>query len=283
MSHFVSTQWLADHLDDPDVQIIDASWHMPASGRNAKAEYRDGHIPGAVFFDIDAVADKNTALPHMLPDAETFGEMAGALGIASDKTLIVYDEHGLFSAPRAWWTFTVMGAKAVKILEGGGPRWRAENRPLETGPARAAPATFVAHLHTGAVADFAQVRAASDAGHQILDARAAPRFAGDAPEPRPGLKSGHIPGSANLPFDALIENGRLKPGADLEKIIRQAGIDPARPVITSCGSGVTAAVLALALDTVGTGEVALYDGSWSEWGGRDDAPVETGPARSGGA
>lgn len=283
MSHFVSTQWLADHLENPDIQIIDASWHMPASGRNAKAEYREGHIPSAIFFDIDAVTDKSTGLPHMLPDAKTFGEMAGALGIASDKTLVVYDEAGLFSAPRAWWTFTVMGAHAVKILEGGGPQWRSENRPLESGDPDAAPARFSARLHTGAVAGFEDALAASRSGGQILDARAAQRFAGEVAEPRPGLKSGHIPNSRNLPFDTLIENGRFKSDAALEKAIKEAGIDPARPVITSCGSGVTAAVLALALDTVGTGKVALYDGSWSEWGARLDAPVETGKPGSGGA
>ncbi|AEQ52277.1 3-mercaptopyruvate sulfurtransferase [Pelagibacterium halotolerans] len=279
MSHFVTTQWLADHLDDPDIQVIDASWHMPNSGRDAQAEYEAGHIPGAIFFDLDKNADTSSGLPHMLPDADTFSAMAGALGIASDKTLVVYDEAGLFSAPRAWWTFTVMGARVVKILEGGGPKWRAEDRPLESGESIAPRATFDAKFDNAAVAGFEQVLAASQAGQQILDARGAARFTGDTPEPRAGLKSGHIPQSRNLPFDALIENGTLKPDAELEKAIRAAGIDPAKPVITSCGSGVTAAVLALALDTIGAEKVALYDGSWTEWGGRDDAPVQTGPAR----
>lgn len=283
MNYFVSTDWLAAHLDDPAVEIVDASWHMPNTGRDGRAEFEQGHLPGAVFFDIDAVADTSGGLPHMLPDEKTFGEMAGALGLSADKTIVVYDEHGLFSAPRAWWTFTVMGVREVKILEGGGPRWRAEGRPLETGSASPIPARFEARLDAEAVAGFDQVLAASTAGDQILDARSQARFTGEAPEPRAGLKSGHIPASRNLPFDKLIENGALKSDAQLETIIREAGIDPTKPVITSCGSGVTAAVLALALKTVGADRVRLYDGSWTEWGGRDDAPIETGPARSGGA
>ena len=283
MNHFVSTDWLAARLDDHSIQIVDASWYMPNTGRNARAEFSESHIPGAVFFDIDAVADTGSGLPHMLPDEKTFGEMAGALGLSSDTTIVVYDEHGLFSAPRAWWTFTVMGAREVKILQGGGSKWRAEGRPLEAGEAKAEPARFDARLHAGAVANFDEVLAASNAREQIVDARSQARFTGEAPEPRAGLKSGHIPASRNLPFDTLIENGALKSDAELERIIRDAGIDPAEPVITSCGSGVTAAVLALALDTVGAGKIRLYDGSWTEWGGRDDAPVETGPARSGGA
>ncbi len=278
MSNFVSTQWLAERLSDPDVVIVDGSWHMPNSGRDARAEFTAGHIPGAVYFDIDAIADTASDLPHMLPDAETFSAKAGALGIASDKTIIVYDETGLFSAPRVWWTLRVMGAQDVRILEGGGPKWRAEQRPIEAGEARPEPATFTVRFDADAVADVEQVKRASMAHDQILDARPAARFTGETPEPRQGLRSGHIPNSANLPFSALIEDGKLKPEAELKAAIKAAGIDTQKPVITSCGSGVTAAVLALALDTVGAKDVALYDGSWTEWGGRDDTPVASGGA-----
>ncbi len=275
MSHFVTTQWLYDNLNNPGFVVVDGTWHLPNSGRDASAEFQAGHIPGAVHFDIDTIADKSSGLPHMLPDAASFARMAGQLGIASDKTIIVYDEYGLFSAPRVWWTLKVMGARDVKILEGGGPKWRAENRPLQTGPARPEPARFQAALDEQAVADFSAVLAATNSGNQILDARPAARFSGSAPEPRPGLRAGHMPGARNLPFSDLVEDGRLRPREQLEVAIREAGIDPSRPVITSCGSGVTAAVLALALDIIGASRVMLYDGSWAEWGSREDAPVET--------
>jgi len=274
MSHFVSTDWLAEHLGDPDIVVIDGTWHLPNLGRDAAAEFETGHIPGAVHFNIDAMADTSSGLPHMLPDAQGFAQMAGALGIASDKTIVVYDEHGLFSAPRVWWTLKVMGARDVKILEGGGPKWRAENRPLESGPANPAPAAFEAKKNEDAITGFEAVLAATRSGAQILDARPAPRFSGAAPEPRPGLRAGHIPGSRNLPFTDLVADGKLKSPQEIESIIAEAGIDPAQPVITSCGSGVTAALLALALDVIGASKVVLYDGSWAEWGSREDAPVE---------
>lgn len=279
MTRFVTTQWLADNLNNPDVQIVDASWHMPNAGRDAHAEFVAGHIPGAVFFDIDAIADTSSGLPHMLPDAETFGKMAGALGLSEGKTIVVYDEHGLFSAPRVWWSLATMGARDVRLLEGGGPKWRAENRPLETGESKRAPTAFRARLKPGAVASFEDVFAASKAGGQIADARPAPRFAGEVPEPRPGLAAGHIPNSASVPFGELIADGRLRSTGEIAGTFARAGIDPQKPVITSCGSGVTAAVLALALDSIGAPDVALYDGSWSEWGARPNAPVETGKSR----
>lgn len=276
MSHFVSTAWLNEHLDDPSIVIVDSTWYLPNAGRNAAAEFEEGHIPGAVHFDIDAIADTSSGLPHMLPSAQDFAQMAGALGMASDKTIIVYDEHGLFSAPRVWWTLKVMGAKDVRILEGGGPAWRAENRPLATGPATPTPATFVAQKDEDAVAAFEAVLAASGSGRQILDARPAPRFSGASPEPRPGLRAGHIPGARNLPFSELIADGKLKSEHELRTILSPTGIDLSQPVITTCGSGVTAAVLTLALDVLGASRVMLYDGSWAEWGAREDAPVEQG-------
>jgi len=271
---FVTTDWLAEHLTDPDLAVVDASWYLPAAGRDAHAEYLAGHIPGAVFFPIDEIADKTTDLPHMLPAPRDFAQAVGAMGITETMTIVVYDEAGLFSAPRVRWTFRAMGAADVRILEGGGPKWRAEGRPIEAGPVSRPVREFKARFVPEMVADFERVSArVRDRAAQIADARPQARFLGQAPEPRAGLKAGHIPGSASLPFTQLVRDGRMKPAEELKAEIAAAGIDSDKPVITTCGSGVTAAVLALALEIAGARDVALYDGSWAEWGGRDDAEV----------
>lgn len=266
-SPFVSTQWLAANLGAPGIVVVDASWHMPNSGRDGAREFLAEHIPGAVHFDIDAVADHSTALPHMLPDAHAFAVAAGALGIGDGLKIVVYDSAGLFSAPRVWWTFRVFGAGDVKILDGGLPKWKAEGLPLEDGPSRRLPATFTARFDHSLVADITRVDQALKSGAaQVLDARQEARFRGEAPEPREGLPSGHMPGSLNLPHGRVVADGRLRPAEEIRAAVEAAGLDLSRPVITSCGSGVTAAILWVALESIGKTPQALYDGSWTEWG-----------------
>jgi len=276
MDAVVTTEWLAKHLGEPDVRVLDGTWHMPQLKRDPRAEFADAHIPGAAFFDIDAIADHSTALPHMLPDAATFARAAGALGIGSGDRVVVYDVRGVISAARVWWTFRAFGHDTVAVLDGGLRKWRAEGRPVESGTPAPAARAFKATPRPELVRDFDAVRAniASRAA-QVLDARSAGRFAGTEPEPRAGLRGGHIPGSLNLPYDSLYRaDGTLQSPEELRAALQGAGVDLARPVVTTCGSGVTASVLALALYLVGRRDVAVYDGSWSEWGGRPDTPIE---------
>lgn len=273
-SPFVTTQWLAEHLTDANVVLVDGSWHMPATKRDPHAEYLAGHLPGAVFFDVDGIADKSTDLPHMLPSPNDFGRMVGALGISEDMTIVIYDEIGLMSAPRVWWTFTTMGAKDVRVLEGGAPKWRAEKRAIEVGAVTRKPRPFHARFNAARVADFDTVQKRSrDHAVQIADARSAERFAGTAPEPRAGLRSGHIPNSLNVPVSLLTADGKIRPVDELKTLFAESGVDLGKPIITSCGSGITASTLALALEMSGAKSVAVYDGSWTEWGGRKDAEV----------
>jgi thiosulfate/3-mercaptopyruvate sulfurtransferase len=281
MSGVLTTpEWLDNHLQDADLAVIDASWYLPADGRNPRAEYLGGHIPGAVFFDIDAIADHSTGLPHMLPTAEAFSAAMGQLGLSEDLRYVVYDSAGIFSAARVWWTLQVFGVESVTVLAGGLPRWKAQGRRLETGAVHRGPRTFVARLDASAVADLTTVARALESGEaQVVDARSAARFSGEAPEPRPGLPSGHMPGSVNLPYQALLDDGDLLSPEDMARAFKQAGVDLEKPVITSCGSGVTAAILALAAQSIGHPVAALYDGSWTQWASRPGAPVEAGPPR----
>lgn len=273
----VSTQWLEDHLAAPDVVVVDGSFYLVTQKRDAREEYLAAHIPGAVFFDIDAISDHTNPLPHMLPSAEAFSSAMRALGIGDGETLVIYDGLGLYSAPRVWWTFRAFGVREVYILDGGFPKWKAEGRPIESGEVKRMPRHFTARLDHGMVADVADVQKAL-ASHttQVVDARAADRFRGEAPEPRPGLRAGHMPGALNVPYAALLEDGRLRPREELAAAFAAGGVDTDKPVITSCGSGVTAAILTFALDALGKEQTSVYDGSWTEWGSREDLPVAKG-------
>lgn len=274
----VSTDWLAAHLRDPDLRILDASWYLPDAGRDPRAEYTAAHIPGARFFDIDEISDQRSALPHMAPPTEKFMSRMRAMGVGDGHQVVIYDGAGLFSAARVWWTFRLMGKTDVAVLDGGFPKWRAEGREVED----LAPIVKDRHMTVSRqnqlVKDVTQVAHSSKLREaEILDARSSARFKGEAPEPRPGLRAGHIPGSKNLPFATLLNaDGTMKSVADLRATFEAAGVNLTKPAITTCGSGVTAAILSLALERIGHRNHSLYDGSWAEWGMYDDLPVEKG-------
>jgi thiosulfate/3-mercaptopyruvate sulfurtransferase len=275
----ISTEALAEALGAPDLRVVDATYHLPSLKRDARAEYLAEHIPGAAFFDIDAIADTSNPLPHMLPSPENFAAAMRALGIGDGDRVVVYDSYGLMSAPRAWWTVRAFGHHRVAVLDGGLPKWKREGRPLEAGPATPPARRFTPRFDAGFVRSKAQLLAnLATRAEQVLDARAAGRFQGTQPEPRAGLRSGHIPGSRNLPYTRLADPAELTvlPAAELRDRFREAGIDLSQPVVTSCGSGVTACALAFGLHLLGNERVAVYDGSWAEWGLPGDTPVETG-------
>ncbi|MCL6406474.1 3-mercaptopyruvate sulfurtransferase [Dickeya dadantii] len=276
---FVSASWLNAHRHDADIALIDARMLPPGNDtRDIAAEYQAAHLPGAVFFDIESLSDHQTPLPHMMPDIDAFADALGKLGLNEQQHLVIYDEGNLFSAPRAWWMLRLTGASRISILSGGLASWKQQGLPLEQGDI--SPTAQVFHARTpavGAIRSLDDVLALCRTGdEQIVDARPAPRFLGEVDEPRPGLRRGHIPGSFNVPWSVLVEGGALKPADELAAIFHQAGVDIQRPIVASCGSGVTASVVMLALFALNAPQVSLYDGSWSEWGARDDVPVVTG-------
>lgn len=273
----VSADWLQERLDKPGVSIVDGSWYLPAHNRDARAEYQAAHIPGAVFFDHDNVVAPDSPLPHTLPAPRLFGQFASSMGVDENDTIVVYDGPGFFSAPRVWWMFRLMGAKEVYVLDGGFDRWKAESRPVTAQTTKIASCFFEVECDPSRVVPFEEMRRIVDEGSaQIADARPAGRFAGTDPEPRPGMRGGHMPGARNVPATSLSRDGSLLPVAELRAALEAAGIDLSKAIVTSCGSGVTAAVISLALESVGHTDHRLYDGSWSEWGGRGDTPIVTG-------
>jgi thiosulfate/3-mercaptopyruvate sulfurtransferase len=273
----VSTEWLERNRAAPDLRLVDATWHMPGSGRDARAEHAAAHIPGAVFFDIDEVADESSPLPHMLPSAAKFSSRVRKLGLGDGARIVVYDNNRFFASARVWWMFRLFGHRDVAVLDGGLAKWLAEGRPVEDSPSRPQERHFTARQNNLLVRELDQIRAnLTQRREQVVDVRSRERFHGLVPEPRPGLRGGHIPGAVCLPYGELIAaGGTIKPAEALRRLLSEAGVDLERPIVTSCGSGVSAAVLALALFTLGRPEVAVYDGSWTEWGGRSDTPVET--------
>jgi thiosulfate/3-mercaptopyruvate sulfurtransferase len=275
-SPLVSTGWLAAHLDAPDIRIVDASWYLPQMQRDAKAEYAAAHIPGAVFFDIDEICDLDSPYPHMLPSPEKFSSRVRALGLGDGNRVVVYDGAGLFSAARVWWMFRVMGHEDVVVLDGGLKKWKAEGRPTDDRVPRHSTRHFTARRNAGLIRDRdAMLRNIDTCAEQVLDARSAGRFKGTEPEPRPGLRGGHIPGSFNLPAGELVAaDGTMKTPDELKALFAKAGIDISRPVVTTCGSGVTASILALGLAVLGNPQVPVYDGSWAEWGAIRELPAE---------
>ncbi len=275
--YVVSPEWLHEADGQPDVAVVDASWYLPAHNRDSKAEYAAAHIPGAVFFDIDKIADTSSPLPHMLAPAEDFAAVIGAMGISDTDTIVVYDGMGLFSAARAWWNFRIMGADSVFILDGGFPAWKAANYAVSVETPNPLPKVFKASFNAAAVRSKEGVlKILADKSAQLVDARPAERFSGAAPEPRPGLRSGHIPGAKSMPFVTFSEGGKLKDVNALKAMFEERGIDVAAPVVASCGSGVSAALVDLALSSIGAPNHAVYDGSWAEWGIPGDTPVATG-------
>lgn len=279
-SFVVSAEWLQNHLGSPGLSIVDASWYLPATGRNAFAEYEAAHIEGAIFFDQDKIVDVNSELSHTLPSPEDFACFASAMGISNEDTIVVYDGPGFFSAPRVWWMFRLMGAEKVFVLDGGFDGWKKEGRPVSAKKTKIAPCTFHVSYHDDRVVFLEEMREiVAWRLMQIVDARGAGRFTGEEPEPRPNMKSGHMPGARNIPSSLFSHEGKFKSLPELKEIMLNAGVDPQKPVVTTCGSGVTAAVVALALESLGNKKARLYDGSWSEWGALLDTPVERGKVK----